>query len=155
MSNLVFRKVKKSDLRFLEKIRDADLKELHLERIKNQNKKLVDYIIAFREEDPIGLILITYKNFHAWHKYPALEDLYIEKEERKKGFAKQIMIHAQNIIKKKGFKKACLDVETHEKWIRKFYESLGYKKISGVHDLKYEINGNQVIEKVNYFEKKL
>ncbi|MBT4258251.1 GNAT family N-acetyltransferase [archaeon] len=159
MSKLIFRETKSSDLGFLDEIRGEELHKLHLDRFENQKKGFVKYLIVFNGKNPIGHVLITFKNFYSWHKFPAIEDLYVKKEERKKKFAKQIMGYAEFLVKTKGHNKICLDVETHEFWIRSFYESLGYEKISGVHDLKYFVERNGIneecVEKVNYFEKSL
>ena len=149
---LTFKKVEKEDLKFLDEIREKKLHKLHLERINN---KQANYIIAFYKKEPVGHVFIDYKSKYKWHKYPAIEDLYVKKEKRKKGIAVEIMNYAEKLIKQKGFKEACLDVETHEHWIRKFYERLGYSKVSGPHNLKYKSNNKEITEMVFHLKKHL
>ena len=157
MSKLTFQKINKSNMNLLDVIRGEELHKLHLDRIEKQMEGSVTYIIAFDKKEPVGHILITYEKSFSWHNYPAIEDLYVKENARHKGFAKQIMDHAESLVKQKGYNKICLDTETKEHWIRKFYESLGYKKISGVHELIYFIEQKDQrkkhIEYVNYFEK--
>ena len=159
MADLILREATFNDLEMLDEIREDDLRELHLDRLKNQEQGHVTYIIAFDGQTPVGSVLITYKNSHGWHRFPAIEDLYVKDSEREKGVAKQLMVYAEDVVRKKHHPKICLDVETHEKWIRKFYESIGYRFVSGVHELRYTIRKEDSVEEhvehVNYFEKDL
>jgi len=155
-NKMKIRLTKKSDLIYLDKIRDKKLHKLHLKRIKTQERKEAEYLIAFYNKKPIGHVFINYKSKRRWHKSPIIEDLFIKDEEREKGYAKKIMLYAENLVKEKGFKTIELDVETNEKWIRSFYESLGYKKISGPHKLNYvlEDEGDKEITETVYHLKK-
>jgi len=149
---LTFKQAKKGDLKFLDEIREKKLNKIHLYRI---NRKQAEYILAFYKKEPVGHVFIDYKSKYKWHSCPAIEDLYVKASKRKKGIAINIMKQAEKQIKQKGFKEACLDVETHEHWIKKFYERLGYSKVSGPHNLKYKSNNKEVTEIVFHLKKQL
>ncbi|MBU1245864.1 MAG: GNAT family N-acetyltransferase [Nanoarchaeota archaeon] len=152
---LTFKKIEKEDLKFLNEIREKKLDEIHLGRIKKQNKDQANYIMAFFKKEPVSHVFIDYKSKYSWHKFPAIEDLYVKKSKRNKGIAQETMNYAEKQIKQKGFKEACLDVETHEHWIKKFYEKLGYSKVSGPHNLRYKLGDKEITEIVFHLKKKL
>ncbi len=137
MEDLVFRNVKEGDLDYLDEIRGGKLNFLHLKRIKQQEEGSAEYIIAFKDSIPIGHVFINYGGDCEWHECPVQEDLYVKESERRKGYAKMILKYVEDKVKKKGHKVIGLDVEIHEHWIKKFYESLSYKKVSGPHKLIY------------------
>lgn len=129
------RKANKSDLHNLDIIRNNKLRELHKSRLKKQAEQKAEYLIAFNGKKPIGHLFVNYKSKRDWHNCPILEDLYVKDEEREKGIGKTIMLLTEGHLKKLGFHKVGIDVETHEVWIRKFYKKLGYKLVSGPHKL--------------------
>ncbi len=153
---LKFKLAKKSDLKNLEIIREEDINSIHLERINKQEQGKAEYLIAFDGKKPVGHLFIDYKSKSTWVKSPILVDLYVKQSERKKGLGLKIINYSLEKVKAKGYKKVGLDVETHEHWIRKFYEKLGFKKISGPHKSTYTIKeeNNKVYTEITYFLEK-
>mgnify|MGYP001607559406 CR=1 FL=1 len=156
-NKIIFRKAKLSDLKNFEIIRQEKLNKLHISRLKAQKEGKGYYVICFLGKKPIGHVLIYYRGEYKWHECPAIVDLYVKESEREKGIATKLMKYAENIIKKEGYNKICLDVGISEKLLKKFYEKLGYAKVSGPYIMKYflEDKNKTITEKINYFEKEI
>ncbi len=155
---LRFRYARKKDLASLDLIRETKLHQLHIDRITNQKKGNGEYILAFDKRSPVGHVFIDFKSPYEWHNCPIIVDLYVKDNERNKGFARKIMKYAEKRVKLKKYSLMGLDVETHEKWIRKFYEKIGYSFINGPHKLVYILkdkNNKKVVERVNHFQKRI
>jgi len=131
---------------------------LHLSRLKKQKSEKANYIIAFDNNKPVGHLFIDYKSKYSWHKNPVIMDLYVAEDERKKGIATKLMNYAESLIKKRGFDIACLDVEINNLFVKRFYEKMGYKMISGPHNLIYiehDNNNKKVTEVVVHLVKNI
>lgn len=155
---LIFKQASKRELKDLDEIRAKKLHKLHLERIKRQTRGNTEYIIAYIGKEPVGHVFVNYESKRKWHECPIIEDLYVKENVREKGIAKRIMKYAEGRIKQRKFGKVGLDVETHEHWIRKFYETLGYLRVSRPHNLSYILKDNKnkkVTEKVIHLRKQL
>ena len=132
---IILRLATEKDLHLFEEIRGEKLTKLHLDRLKKQKMNKVEYFLAFIDKKPAGHMMLNYKAKRKWYTCPILEDLYVKESERNKGIATQIINFAEKHLKDKKYKELALDVETHEIWLKKFYEDLGFKKINGIHKL--------------------
>ena len=156
MIKITFRLANKKDLRLFDDIRNEKLHKLHLSRIKKQEQKKAEYFIVLQAKIPIGHVFINYNNQGC--DYPVIEDLFVKEKSREQGIAKEILIFAENHVKQKGFPKVGLDVGVGEKWLRKFYEKMGYVVVSGPHTLTYILEDKEnkkVVEKVYHLRKKI
>jgi GNAT superfamily N-acetyltransferase len=150
---LKFRIAKEDDLNHFDDIRGEKLHKLHLKRITLQKEGKGEYIIAFENNGPVGHIFVNYKNSN--NKYPVLEDLYVKEIERGKGIAKKILIYIEKRLKKQKYKEIGIDVETHELWIKKFYESLGYVLVGGPDKSTFRLEDkNKDITEITFHLKK-
>lgn len=146
---LNFRLATKEDVGILNDIRGKELTEFHLEHINN---KSMEYIIAYDGKEPVSHIIIDYKCKNKWVHCPLLNNLEVKSDKRKKGYGRKIIEYAIKRVKDKGYKKASIEVETHEVWIKEFYEKMGFKKVSGPHTINYKIKdmGNKEFTEVVY-----
>ncbi len=154
MEKLTFRLATKGDIKAFEDIREEDLHNLHLERISKQKEKKAEYFIVFLRNQPVGHVFINYDN--KGYLYTILEDIYVKKQFRKKGIAKKIVFFAERHLKQRGQKEIGLEADIENKWLNKFYEDLGYKRISGPHKNTYILKdkGNKELVEVVYRLKK-
>jgi GNAT superfamily N-acetyltransferase len=123
--------------------------------MKRQKAGKAVYFLALLGKEPVGHIFLNYGKDNEWYEDVVLEDLYVRQDQRKKGFASEIMEYAERFVSQKGFSEMGLDVETHEHWIKKFYEGIGYVEVSGPHDLVYEGEKGKVREKIVHLRKQL
>ena len=136
------RKANIKDLKNIFEIRGEKLPKLQEERFSKQKKKESLYLISFIGGKPAGYVYIEFKGSEKHHTCPNLQDLYVKKALRGKEIAKQILQKTESFLKKLGYLKIGLDVETEEKWIKNFYEKQGFK-----------IKGKP--KKISWFEKDL
>jgi len=150
-------KAKKENIKDIYQIRKRKLPLLQKARFTEQDKKESLYLIAFQPKKPVGYVYIKLKGSERHHTCPNIQDLYVKEELRKKGIAKQILQETEDFLKKLGYSKIGLNVETKEKWIKNFYENQGFKiqgnfkKISWIE----KDEKKNITLKVFYLEKKL
>lgn len=63
---------------------------------------------------------------------PSIGRIVIQKSYRKKGYGKEIIERALNILSQRGIKIVVIEAQNH---LQKFYESLGFKKSSDPYDV--------------------
>jgi len=150
---LEFRLAGKGDLENLDVIRDENLRSMHVKRLENQEKGLGEYLIAFSNKKPVAHLYLRYESKRSWINEPVLEDLYVKENERKKGYAKELVEYALIRLKENNYKKAGIAVETHEDWIKNFYEKLGFKQKGRPHTTYYTIKekGNKRFTEIVYY----
>ncbi len=134
-------------------IRNERLPELHQSRLKQQEEGVAEYLIVFRGNEPIGHVFVFYKE----DTLPLLQDLFVKKEERKKGIAKKILDLTGQRIKKKDFTKMAIEAEEDEEWIRNFYENTGFELHSSPHKASWveKDSGKKISTNLYYLVKVL
>ncbi|GBE19609.1 putative acetyltransferase [archaeon BMS3Abin17] len=85
------------------------------------NKKLIGYVFV------LGFIPKKVSNTK---DFGYISDLYILKEFRKKGLAKELISRAEKWLKKSGYKEISLDVNNFNMKAKRLYNKLGYFKES-------------------------
>lgn len=154
-SQVILRKTRKGDEAVLDEIRDDRSPKLHTERLHQQEKGKALYLAAFIEKIPVGHIFISLDGTEEYHTSPVLQDLYVKKSLREQNLGTKIIQETERFLKKTGFGKVSLDVETRNDWIQKFYEKQGYKTKSGPHKQSWIERdlGKNVEIKTIYLEK--
>ncbi|MDD4983855.1 MAG: GNAT family N-acetyltransferase [Candidatus ainarchaeum sp.] len=127
MASLTIKQANRENLKDLDFIRECKLPKLHEKRFIFQDKGKSNYYIFFKDGIPVGHVDVIFKSRIKYHKCPVLQDLYVKKSERKKGFGKNILNQVGKKLKPMGYKYMGLDVEKKEPGLRKFYESCGFK----------------------------
>lgn len=94
------RKANDEDIDNIFEIRGEKLPKLQQERFAEQKRKESLYLISFLEGKPAGHVYIKFKGSEEHHTCPNLQDLYVKKELRGKGVAKQILQKAEDFLKK-------------------------------------------------------
>ncbi len=151
MSHITFRLADEEDMQLFQEIRGEKLPKLHMSRIRKQEKDEAEYFLVFQDGKPVGHIFIHYRN--KGYPYPLLEDLFVKKESRKQGIAKEILVFAEKCVRRKEFQKVGIDVGIDAGWLRRFYEKMGYSVVGEVHTITPVIEGRQVSEEVYHLKK--
>lgn len=89
----------------------------------DEHDKTAIHFVGCAEGEPIAASRLRFAN-----DYGKLERICVLKQHRGKSYGTQIIHAMENLISKKGYKKAKLNAQTHAE---KFYQHLGYKTISG------------------------
>lgn len=77
--------------------------------------------------DGVAVACGCYKKFN--HDTVEIKRMFVEKEYRRKGISKQILMELENRAKKEGYKKAILETGKNQPEAISLYYSTGYKKI--------------------------
>ncbi|MDQ5913472.1 MAG: hypothetical protein QG623_90 [Patescibacteria group bacterium] len=132
MEDIVIRKCRKEDVQLLGAY--IPRPSFHINRFNNQEKGVSEYLIAWKENIPVGhlnLILVgsdeeyvksrinTCPELNAIGTYPP--------EMRSKGIGRKLIEEAERICKEKGFKQVGLAVDTSNTKAKELYERLGYQ----------------------------
>ena len=91
------------------------------EEIDSFDKEAIHFI-GYNDDVPVAASRLRFVE-----KYGKLERICVLKEQRGKGYGKQLIQAMEKEILKNGYKKAKLNAQTHA---TEFYEQLGYKIIS-------------------------
>jgi len=134
------RKVKKSDLGELIKIKILESKDYRLmlgRLIKKPKEKEIrkdlekmfknkkEVLFVAEEKGIKGYIhLSIYKNY--WNSGIFIEDLFVTKEQRNKGFASKLIKEAIKIKRERKLKEVSLNVSTKNKKAIKLYQKMGF-----------------------------
>ncbi len=126
-----FLKIKKEEIKEykiilgkkIKKPEDKTILKDFRESLKNKKQRILFLIEEKRIKGYIHLF--EYKNF--WNSGLFIEDLFIVKEERRKGFAKRLLKEVEKIKKKKSLENISLNVSIKNKKAIKLYKKLGYK----------------------------
>jgi len=161
-------KAKKTDLNILNK--ELSVKEIlwfHEEKLKEQEKGKSMWLIAWKNNHPIGHVQVRFNGSKITKvksnlkNCPHIESLGVKEDYRKKGVGTKLMNYAENLVKKKGYKKVGLAVEKRNLFLEKLYFKRGYKNwgkgivIDSWYVLNKKRNKQKVSEKCNYFIKTL
>lgn len=164
---LEIKPIRKIDLEILyQKMFDKHVPWLHGKNLADQEKGNSLWLIAWLKKEPIAHLQITFKKPHIQEikkqikKCPHLSTLYVKEKYRKRGIAKELIKFAENLIRKKGYKKIGLSVVKDDKFLNNFYNKLGYHDWGKgiVIDSWKELENGKLIdekEKCNYLIKKL
>ena len=107
----------------------------HAERLRRQQAGLAVYLIAWRNELPVGHALLKWKGAEDAHvarhrpgDCPDIEDLFVREEVRSHGIGTQILLAAEALARELGYKMIGLSVSaTDNDRARRLYERLGYR----------------------------
>jgi N-acetylglutamate synthase-like GNAT family acetyltransferase len=112
-------------------IPDIEIQDIE-KAIKNRKMNEIPMtLICLKDNNCIGTISIFSNDLSKLPQLtPWIAALYIDKNYRNKGFGKQLMKEAENIVKKLGYEKLYLRTETASK----YYNKLGWNKIKELTD---------------------
>jgi GNAT superfamily N-acetyltransferase len=149
------RKATKKDMKNLDKIKGEKLPKLHNSRFALQKEGKAIYFIAFEKDNPLGHVLIVLDGNEKYHTCPILQDLFITQSKRKEGKGRLLLEKIESKIKDIGYRKIGLDVETKEKWLKRFYKREGYKIIGKTHQQIWiqKDSGKKMATRVWHMEK--
>lgn len=101
-------------------------KEFLKARLMNEESVV---FIAFDENHPIGFVQL-YPSFSSlsMKKSWVLNDLYVKKTARKKGFGEQLLREAINFAKETGSKGVLLETNVENIPAQSLYEKIGFKR---------------------------
>ena len=124
-SKLIIRKFLASDIERIVKIEKASFKQdaYSKTRLKNLSKKHPnDFFIAQLADKTVGYVI-------AYHKAGKIDfdSLAVDKKYRKLGIGKKLVSFVLNRFRKKGLKKASLEVRKSNKKAIAFFQNLGFK----------------------------
>lgn len=134
IDNIKIRTCQEADTTLLEKVLPSGKNnQWHLERLKNQQKGDSTYLIAFLDGQPVGHLDLLWKPVgnETRNKYlnnhPEINALVVIPEMQSQGIGSKLISSAEELVRKKGFQKACIGVATDNPRARALYERLGYE----------------------------
>jgi GNAT superfamily N-acetyltransferase len=155
MPDVSLRKANRDDMESLHIIRDEKLPKLHETRLKMQDEGLAEYLIAIKNNEPVGHVFVLFKSENPIWTCPLLQDLFVKATERKQGISKKILELTGQRLREAGYSEMGIEVETDEDWIRRYYESVGFKLDSGPNKTSWtEKDTGKKILSTSYFFKK-
>lgn len=124
-SKLIIRKFLPSDIDKIIEIEKASFKQgaYSKRRLENLSKKHPsDFLVAKLADKTVGYVI-------AYNKAGAIDfdSLAVDKKYRKLGIGKKLVSFMLNRFKKKGLKKASLEVRSSNKKAASFFQNLGFK----------------------------
>jgi len=124
-SKLIIRKFLPSDIDKIVEIEKASFKQgaYSKRRLENLSKKHPnDFLVAKLADKTVGYVI-------AYNKAGAIDfdSLAVDKKYRKLGIGKKLVSFMLNRFKKKGLKKASLEVRSSNKKAASFFQNLGFK----------------------------
>lgn len=123
--NLKLRNFQFSDLNSIMKIENASFDtdaypKKRFERLWKLHSK--DFIVAELKDKIVGYIIAYPKRY-----FIDFDSLAVDKKYRNSGIGKKLLNFILNKFRRKGFKKASLEVRTTNKIATSFYQTLGFK----------------------------
>ena len=110
--------------------------EKHADRLARQERGEVIYLIAWREDIPLGHALLNWRGATEDHLVatfkgtcPDIEDLLVAEQYRSQGIGAQILLAAERLVKERGYSQIGLSVDVHNTRAYALYERLGYHNI--------------------------
>lgn len=79
------------------------------------------FVVGTLDEDLVASCMIGYDGHRGWINY-----LAVAPAQRRKGYARQLMHHAEEVLKAAGCPKVNLQIRSTNQAVRSFYEKLGY-----------------------------
>lgn len=151
------RKATIKDMKDLDEIRGEKLPKRHKSRLKQQKEGKAIYFIAFEGKNPVGHVFVVLEGNEKFHNSPILQDLWVKESFRKHKFGTKIIQETEKKLKKLGYDKIGIDVEIKEKWIKSFYEKIGFNVIGKPHKTRWtdKDTNKKVVEFVFHLEKGL
>ena len=126
----IIRKATLQDKNQLKKIKTSLTNKQILDRLKRQTKRKVEYLVLEVDKEIVAFILLKWQGKKTHPEYPDMEDLYVVKNERGKGYAKKLLAECEKLARIKGFEKIGLASNKDLNYpATKLYLKLGY-----VHD---------------------
>ena len=119
------RECRKGDLVLLEQI--LPTKEYHKKRFLDQKAGRGTYLIAWRNNRPVGHLNIRWGSAQKPKIKPMLNCMEIVPELRSRGIGAQLLVAAEKLIKKRGLGQAELMVGVNNTRAKEFYERSGFK----------------------------
>lgn len=106
---------------------DADLSSEEIKQLMNPLLERGCYYLAgIEKEQLVGWIMVgSQADYFTKQKAGFIYELYIKKEYRKKGYARQLMNHVLNRFKQEGYHEVRLNVYEGN-GAKRLYESLGF-----------------------------
>ena len=149
-------KARKSDLKILNKhLFVESIPNLHNQKLKEQGKGESLWLIAWKNKLPLGHVQLRLKKLKE-KGCAHIESLGVKKDFRKKGIGTRLTKFAENLARKKGFKKIGLSVEINNKFLKELYSKMGYKDWGkGIIIEKWRENKKELREECNYLIKEL
>lgn len=124
-----------TDLEFLNKNLPTNIPHFHENNIADHDNGTADWLIAYKDNLPVGHFLIRYDGCHNEYvkQYISncahLEAGGVKEEYRRQGIGTALIKKAEELAREKGFKKIGMAVGAHDNpKARKLYEDLGYKE---------------------------
>jgi ribosomal protein S18 acetylase RimI-like enzyme len=110
--------------------------EKHAERLRCQQREEVVYLVAWYNGTPVGHALLKWRgaaeNHLAAHfqgNCPDVEDLLVDERCRSQGVGTQLLLAAERMASKRGFRQLGLSVDTRNKRAYQLYERLGFHSV--------------------------
>lgn len=102
---------------------------VHAERLRRQAQDEVMYLVAWRDEMPLGHVLIVWggaSDSPSEANQPFLEDLRVQDEFRSLGVGSQLMEAAEGVIQAQGYAQVGLAIGIDNTRAIELYQRLGY-----------------------------
>ena len=106
------------------------LHERQLQRFALVDNRLAAYVLAERETEVFGHVLLRLAGTRSAPGYPDIEDLYVREDCRGRGIGRQLIAGCEVIALEHGFRCIGLSVNpTLNGRARRLYERLGYRDV--------------------------
>ncbi|WP_322506995.1 GNAT family N-acetyltransferase [Anaerolinea sp.] len=129
--NIQIRPAGAGDISLLERLFPQGSAEKHVRRLVRQQNGSAVYLIAFLAEMPVGHLLLKLdraRDEAVRANCPDLEDLFVHEEYRQQGIATQLLLHAEDLARQRGYAEIGLAVGLDNPDARRLYERLGYRE---------------------------
>lgn len=107
--------------------------EKHRERFARQRQGTVVYLVAWRENLPVGHVLLKWDGStdepmaSELDNCPDIEDLFVNPDYRSRGVGSRLLDAVENLVRQQGYSRVGLDVGVENVRARSLYERRGYQ----------------------------
>lgn len=137
----MIRQATKDDYTALKEIRQNLSDETIFERLEQQIKGDIVYLVVEENHQLTSFILLKWHGKETHPEYPDMVDLYTKESERGKGYAKLLIADCEKFAKERGFTKIGMAVNpdlncpAHQLYLKLGYKHDGGQKyLDGVYD---------------------
>lgn len=129
---ITIRQAKQSDIEEIRKVK-PDLSDVQIKnRFKWQADKKAVWLVAVKNDQICGFLVLKWFGKKTAPDYPDVEDLFIRPEDRGQGIAGIIVQNAENMARNKGYHRLGMAVNPDPRCpANKLYRKLGYQEVNG------------------------
>jgi adenylate cyclase class 2 len=127
---MIIRPATKTDIRFLNIIKNKEMDELFLKRLHEMEDGKSTYLVAEDNGEVVGHVLLKYYGISHLPDFPFIEDLAVRTDQRRKGIGTALIKECEKLAQEKCFDKIGIQVNPDKTCpAHVMYEKLGFKDV--------------------------